>query len=148
MQQENWQAPLFADASEILRKLKLNNFKLAVATSKSRLELNSALAFNKLADIFDITCCGEEYCHKPHPAMLEHIRSQFSLLPNQCIMIGDTITDINFAKNANIETIAVSFGAHTAEYLQTASPLAIIDKWTQLPELIDVLCTSNPVSYQ
>lgn len=141
MQQENYQATLFPNVKDVLKLLKKRGIMLAlaIATSKDRDELNKAIEYNKLSDLFDVTCCGAEHQNKPDPSMLNYIMDKFNVKPNECVMIGDTITDIQFAANAGIETICVPFGAHSVEKLQTMNPLACIDEWKQLPEVINKL---------
>lgn len=140
MQQGDYQTALFPNAKEILKELKQQNmFKFAIATSKDRQELNSAIEYNGLFDLFDVTCCGAEHQSKPNPSMLNYIMTKFNIKPHECIMVGDTVTDIQFAANAGIKTIVVTFGAHSVEKLQSMNPLALIDEWKQLPEIINKL---------
>ncbi len=137
MQQETYQASLFNHAKTVLEELRAQNFKLAIATSKSRKELDQALRMHQLIDTFDVTCCAEEYAAKPHPAMLEHLIKVFKLAPHECLMVGDTTFDIQFALNAQVKTVCVSFGAHSRSLLQTMEPLAIIDDWLEFPSIVE-----------
>jgi len=137
MQQNQYQATLFPHVKETLLALKKRGIKLAIATSKDREELDKAIVYNNLSGIFDITCCGKEYKEKPDPAMLKHMMEKFNAKPDECLMIGDTVIDIQFAANAGIKTIAVTFGAHSAEKLQSANPLALANSWTRLFNLIE-----------
>lgn len=141
MQQENYQATLFPNVKEVLKLLKKRGIMLAlaIATSKDRHELNRAIEYNRLSDLFDVTCCGAEHQNKPAPTMLNYIMDEFNVKPNECVMIGDTTTDIQFAANAGIKTICVTFGAHSVEKLQSMTPLAFMDEWKQLPEIINKL---------
>lgn len=141
MQTDNSQASLFPEANTVLNILKKRGTRLAIATSKSRKWLDKAIKYNNLVGEFDITCCGEEYEEKPNPAMLEHIIMKFNLAPQECLMVGDTTTDILFANNAGIRAIGVTFGAHSMEKLKSLAPLALINEWGQLPEVIEKLCS-------
>jgi phosphoglycolate phosphatase len=136
MQHEYYQANLFAGVISTLQRLKTHGTYLAVATSKVRLELDSALQHTGLGDMFDLTCCSEEHTAKPAPDMLYFMMNYFKVAPCECIMIGDTTTDVLFANAANIATVCVSFGAHNREQLETTNPMAIIDRWEQLPNTI------------
>lgn len=146
MQQSTYQAPLFPGAYDMLVAFKKLGLKLAVATSKARVELDKALQFTNLNNIFDITCCGEEYEHKPSPAMLNYILSITRVEPGEALMIGDTTTDIIFAKNANMEVITVTFGAHSASKLSTEHPLMLISDWQQLRDYVKKRCNLTIVS--
>ena len=48
-------------------------YRLAVATGKTRMGLDRALAFHGLHDRFDATRCADEGLPKPHPDMLLHL---------------------------------------------------------------------------
>ncbi|MDF2530037.1 MAG: hypothetical protein K0Q57_917 [Gammaproteobacteria bacterium] len=113
MQLPEYQAELFEGVKDVLIEFKARNIKLAIATSKARVELDKALEYLDLKDFFEITCCGEEYENKPNPAMLNYIMSKFGVNAEESLMIGDTVTDIEFAHNANMRIICPTFGAHT-----------------------------------
>lgn len=138
MQQDNYQAALFPHVKKILRHLK-KKYKLAIATSKARIELDKALSYNELQDTFDATYCSEEHAGKPLPAMLLNLMEKFKIRPNECLMIGDTTIDIEFARNAKVKTVGVTFGAHTPEQLNTMNPIALINDWMELPETLSGL---------
>jgi phosphoglycolate phosphatase len=139
MQQPEYQADLFPGAAALLDLLKAQGLKLAVATSKNRHELNSALVHTGLTDALDITCCGAEHKEKPDPAMLHHIMRTFQVPPDDCVMVGDTVADVAFADNAGVRTVCVTFGAQPAEKLRSLNPIALIDSLSELPKVIDAL---------
>lgn len=130
-------AALFPHVKETLINIRNKGIKLAVATSKSRKELDQAIGHHELTTLFDATCCGEEYEGKPHPAMLHFLMAQFNCQPEECLMIGDTTIDILFASNANIKTACVNFGAHSQEKLQNLKPLSIVSNWRDVITVIE-----------
>jgi phosphoglycolate phosphatase len=130
MQEKRFQSSLFPTAQDVLRTLKKQQIKLAIATSKARIELDVALDYNGLDNIFDLTCAGDEFEGKPDPTMLRFIMHKFGFKPSECLMIGDTTIDIEFARNADMKIICVSFGAHSFEKLQLMKPDAIISCWS------------------
>lgn len=136
MQQAVDPARLFPGANVMLHGLKRRGFKLAIATAKDRRELNQALQYHALADLFDATCCGKEYQEKPQPAMLNYLLDYFQVQPMECVMIGDTTTDLLFAANAGVNAVGVTFGAHSQTELAALKPMALIHAWSQLPTLI------------
>jgi phosphoglycolate phosphatase len=145
MQCEEYQAQLFDGIKELLTDLKARNVKLAIATSKARVELDKALEYLGLKDFFNITCCGEEYKNKPNPAMLNHIMQKLGVSSQESLMIGDTITDIEFAHNANIRIICPTFGAHSKETLQAKKPFDFIQNWHDLYKALKIANgDSNP----
>lgn len=133
MQTDEYQAAVFPDALPILRKLKLSGYKLAVATSKSRAELDHAFETLKISGLFDVTCCAEEYEAKPSPKMLEVIFQKLMVAKKLSVMLGDAESDLLSAKNAGIKVICVTFGAQTKKQLIVHHPDAFINSWQELP---------------
>jgi len=62
---------LFDGVAEMLHELAASAYFLGVATGKSRVGLNRALAEAGLLSMFDATRCADETFSKPHPAMLQ-----------------------------------------------------------------------------
>lgn len=137
MQTAMYHADLFPQTKTTLNHLKEIGFKLAIATSKSRKELDGAIHQTGLDMMFDLTCCGEEYSSKPNPEMLLHIMNKLSVEPKDTTYIGDTVIDINFAKNANVDVTCVSFGACEEKELSEHHPTKIIHNWNDLLQGIE-----------
>jgi phosphoglycolate phosphatase len=117
---------LFDGVPELLHEMTSAGFTLAIATGKSRLGLNRALANPGLAAFFSATRCADECFSKPHPQMLQELMEEFDVPPERTLMIGDTTHDLLMAKNAGAASLAVSYGAHAAEVLETLAPLACL----------------------
>lgn len=99
---------------------------LAVATGKSRVGLDRALGHSGLRDRFHASRCADECFSKPHPQMLEELMTEFGVLPERTLMIGDTSHDLQMAANAGVGALAVSYGAHPREHLLGCDPLACL----------------------
>lgn len=118
---------LFPGVADTIEWLAGQDRLLAVATGKSRAGLTRALAHSGLGRFFHSTRCGDECFSKPHPAMLEQIMAELGVMPERTLMIGDTTHDMQMAVNAGVAGLAVTFGAHPAEALRTAGPVACVD---------------------
>jgi phosphoglycolate phosphatase len=114
---------LFQGAAELVRSLAAEGYLLAVATGKSRKGLDRALAVSGLRECFHASRCADECHSKPHPQMLEELMDELGVSPGLTLMIGDTTHDVQMAKNAGVEALAVSYGAHPREILENLSPL-------------------------
>jgi phosphoglycolate phosphatase len=123
---------LFDGVVEALPKLREAGYMLAVATGKSRVGLNRALASTGLADLFEVTRTADEAFSKPHPAMLEYILDFTGVVPKRAIMIGDTTHDLQMGQNAGTATISLGCGAHPVAALQAEKPLAHFDRFIDL----------------
>lgn len=116
---------LFDGIEELLKVLRGQGYRLAIATGKSRRGLNSVLAQTGLAPHFDATRCADECFSKPHPAMLLELMEELDVEPERTLMIGDTTHDLLMAENAGACALAMSYGAHPVDELESARPLAV-----------------------
>ncbi|MFT3856795.1 MAG: HAD-IA family hydrolase [Aquabacterium sp.] len=103
---------LFEGVLPMLNDLKQRNHWLAVATGKTRVGLDEALAHVELQGLFDGSRTADETASKPHPRMLNELIAEFGVDPARTLMIGDTTHDLQMAVNAGTHCVAVSFGAH------------------------------------
>ncbi|APV51024.1 HAD family hydrolase [Betaproteobacteria bacterium GR16-43] len=118
------QSPLFEGIPELLRALRDGGRRLAVATGKSRRGLDRALEATGLADCFEATRCADEGFAKPHPGMLLALLDRTGVEAGQAVMVGDTTHDLDLAANAGVDAIAVLYGAHPPELLDTRGAVA------------------------
>ena len=125
-------SPLFVNVTSTLVYLKSKGFILAVATSKYREEFDVGIKYHNLQDIFDVVACGDEHKGKPEPAMLKFIIKHANVLIGDALFIGDTTTDILFARNAGIDVIAVTYGAHNKTDLELANPDGFVDNFSEI----------------
>lgn len=109
----------------MLADLKKTGVSLAVATGKSRGGLDTALQNSELGDYFDITCCADETQSKPDPEMLRVITSHFNIEPQEAVIIGDTVYDMEMAQRIGMPAIGVEWGVHTRDQLAPFEPVAI-----------------------
>jgi phosphoglycolate phosphatase len=112
---------LFAGVREMLAQLSQDAYFLAVATGMSRVGLNRALNAVGLLSMFDATRCADETFSKPHPAMLQELTRELGQDLRRTVMIGDTTHDLQMASNAGAAGIAVEYGAHPLDQLQSCA---------------------------
>ena len=125
-------SPLFNGVVELLKYLKANGKKLAIATGKSRRGLSNALGGVQLNDYFDFSICADESESKPSPQMLFHLIQESKLSHETMLMIGDSRFDLLMAKNANIDSIGVTCGANDYQQLKGCEPVAILNNVAEL----------------
>ncbi|RTL47733.1 MAG: HAD family hydrolase [Rhodocyclaceae bacterium] len=123
---------LFNGVEAMLEALLAAGHILAVATGKSRLGLDRALAVSGLGPRFHASRCADECFSKPHPQMLEELMDEFGIAPEATLMIGDTSHDVQMAHNARVEAVAVSYGAHPRAGLEALAPLHCVDSVEEL----------------
>ncbi len=124
--------PLFDGVPEAIAHLTEKAVPLAVATGKGRRGLNKALANSGIAHHFIATRCVDECQSKPHPEMILDLMDEVGASPERTLMIGDTSFDLQMAKNANVASLGVTYGAHPLERLLPHEPLAHFEQFTDL----------------
>ncbi|MDG1688633.1 MAG: HAD-IA family hydrolase [Gammaproteobacteria bacterium] len=137
--QQNWlsnprEAPLFENATQLIKYLHQQDYFLGVATGKSRSGLDKVLHRTALNDFFHATRCVDECHSKPHPDMLEQLMDYLGVTPDKTLMIGDTSHDLNMANNAKADCVAVTHGAHDIETLQSCEPKFIAKNLHQVQQ--------------
>lgn len=113
---------LFAGMRELLDELSARH-TLAIATGKSRRGLERALDATDLRGHFRASRCADETSPKPHPAMLLEIMEELSMKPEEMLMIGDTSHDLEMARAAGVDALAVTYGAHRETGLRACGPV-------------------------
>lgn len=113
---------LFPGIVELLEELRAQR-RLAIATGKSRKGLERSLEVSDLKRFFSGSRCADETQSKPHPAMLLELMEEFSVANTRTLMIGDTSHDLEMARAAGVDALAVSYGAHPEHGLRACGPL-------------------------
>ncbi|MEP1742011.1 MAG: HAD-IA family hydrolase [Kangiellaceae bacterium] len=132
-------SPLFPGAMDLLRWLESNNVKAAVATGKARHGLSRALTSVGLENYFEYSVCADEATSKPHPEMVHRLLDLTGSDPDKTLVVGDSVHDINMAKNARVDSIGVTTGASSPQALGDLRPIAVLDCLTQLKEKVKLL---------
>ena len=125
-------SPLFDGVVQSLEAFRAEGYHLAVATGKARRGLDRVLRAHGWEDYFDITRAADETASKPHPLMLEQILAHCGVSPRQALMVGDSSFDLQMARNAGMDSVAVSYGAQSIEALKLFEPALAIDHFSEL----------------
>lgn len=123
---------LFDGAVALISELNRKGYKQAIATGKGRRGLNIALERSGIAKYFHASRTADECFSKPHPQMLDELMDFLVVTPERTIMIGDTTYDMQMAKNAGTQSLAVTFGAHKADQLLSCHPKGIFNTFSEL----------------
>jgi phosphoglycolate phosphatase-like HAD superfamily hydrolase len=73
---------------------------------------------------------------KPNPEMLLITLEKLGVEHGNAVMIGDSTFDIEMGRAIDMDTIAVTWGAHTKEMLRQSSPTYMIDNFSELIRFI------------
>lgn len=136
LEQSSLDMPLFDGVMDGLHRLKEAGCMLAVATGKSRKGLDRVLPEVGLDNLFAHTRCADETLSKPDPLMLHELLDVTGFDVRQAVMVGDTEYDLGMARNAGMDRIAVTYGAHHPDRLQSYNPVFVADHFIQLVDWV------------
>jgi len=125
--------PIFDGLPDIIRKLSEESI-LSVVTGNTTENVDSFLAYHGLQDCFR-TVCGVDIPGSK-VEKIKMVKSQFEAGSKATYLIGDSLSDIQSAHEANVRSIAVSWGHQTFELLERGKPDVIIHKPTEILEYL------------
>ena len=113
---------------EVLLKIKKEGIKIFVVTSDRIFTTEKSLKILGVFDVFDgIYTDDGDVPPKPKPDCIYDICKKFSLSPDEIIMVGDTVNDVNFAKNGGIKMIGVAKGEKNRERFLKQTEIVLPD---------------------
>jgi pyrophosphatase PpaX len=129
----------FPGIEESLARLRANQVRVAVVTSKRRFSVQMALqSFPGLGEVVDRFVTMEDTTqHKPDPApLLKGLELLGGVPRSEAAYVGDSPFDVAAAKAAGIESVAVSWGAFSEDTLRLAEPDHLVE---DIDSAVDVL---------
>jgi phosphoglycolate phosphatase len=133
----------FSGAGEALRILHNNGKQCVVVSNKGIAAIRRSLDQNQLSSFVDLVFGDQPGLpNKPDPAVLtDHILPRYPQCQRQQIlMVGDTATDIGFAKAAGISSCWASYGYGELEDCRGLAPDHEISSIAELPALFLAGC--------
>jgi phosphoglycolate phosphatase len=125
--------PLFPGAREALDRLRNSPATLlGIATGKGLAGVHRILGNHALAAHFVTLQTPDHNPSKPDPSMLLRAMAETGMGPNETIMVGDTVFDIELAVNAGCQSVGVTWGYHDPADLLRAGAGAMIDSYDEL----------------
>ena len=102
---------LFSGVRETLEQLEESGFDLACLTNKSEAFTLPILKKLEIHHFFKRIICGDSLAQrKPDPLPLVHLADCFGANTSQVLLVGDSSTDTQCARNANSPVFCVSYG--------------------------------------
>lgn len=126
IEQDNTPSKLFPGALDIMESLHQTH-TLGVATGKARRGLERAWTQTATKHFFSDSRCADEAESKPSSDMLLQLLDIWKVSPQDVLMIGDTVYDMQMAENIGMPRLGVSYGVHSVSALQVHKPVAIVD---------------------
>ena len=129
---------LFPEVMETLEELRRRGYLMSIASSRLSPSLQSFLEDMKIAHLFEYAVGGDNVEHpKPAPDAVLQILRHYNLSAEEAFVVGDMPFDINMATNAGVKSCGVTWGNADAAQLKESGANYIIDKMSQLLEILN-----------
>ncbi len=113
---------VFPETYNLINFLKRENIKIAIATSAKRDELDLYFQKLKIKDKVDFTITADDIKKsKPDPQTVQIVLNKLNLNPEETLLVGDSIHDIEAGKRAGVKTVGVLTGYTTKEQLNKSN---------------------------
>ena len=129
---------LIPGAQRILQQLQQEGIDLAIATNKGQHSLQRALQASGLEGYFTVTRSAGQAPAKPCPQMLEEIMDVCGATASQTLMIGDSVIDMEMARQVNVDVVGVDFYHQPTESLRAAGALDVFDDYQELAKYLGI----------
>lgn len=124
---------LFDGVVPALDALVAAGFGLGVCTNKPEALARRVLHALGILAPFGVLVGGDSYpVRKPHPRPLEEAAQALGAMPSDCLLVGDTETDLCTARAAGSKVALVTFGAE-GEAVRAMAPDAVLERFASLP---------------
>jgi phosphoglycolate phosphatase len=128
---------LFEGAAETLALLRSLGMQMILVSNKGRRGLKQLTEHLKIKDDMDVILGMDDVAYRKPDARLftEHI-ARYSPDRKQVLMVGDTETDLLFARNAGLQSCWAAYGYGDAEKCRALEPDFVIRDITELAALV------------
>ena len=128
-------------AQKLLKELKKQNYKLAIASNRPTKFSLIALRRLKIKKYFDYVLCADKLKQgKPHPEILNLILKKLSVKPSRALYVGDMTIDVETGTRAGVKTVGVATGSSRYKELKQLKPFQIIKR---VDQVLDILIDLN-----
>ena len=139
--------PFFDGIWDVLDDLRARDeILIGIVTGKSRRGLNTLIDKHDLNDAIIASRTADECPSKPHPAMVLECCEQTGVRPEQTVVIGDAIYDIEMARSAGATAIGVSWGYGDTASLEGAGAHEVLHEPAAILPLIDRHQAGSPMN--
>ena len=126
---------LYDGVREGLDYLKSQSYQLGCVTNKSEQFTHPLLKILGIFNDFKIIISGDTLAkRKPDPMPLLYCAEHFNLKPEECLMLGDSVSDVKAARAAGFDIICMSYGYNHGNDIADENPDLVIDSMSQLSD--------------
>jgi phosphoglycolate phosphatase len=129
---------LYPGVREGIGMLRDAGYKLGFVTNKAAQFTIPLLQDLGLYDSFAIVISGDTLPKKkPDPAPLLHAAAFFGCQPENALMVGDSVSDVQAARAAGFQIVCMSYGYNHGVDIRDARPDAVIDSLVEIFPLLE-----------
>jgi len=126
---------LYDGVREGLDYLISQGYQLGCVTNKSEQFTHPLLKVLGIFNDFKIIISGDTLAkRKPDPMPLLYCAERFNLKPEECLMLGDSVSDVKAARAAGFDIICMSYGYNHGNDIADENPDLVIDSMSQLSD--------------
>ena len=113
--------------------LSSQGYYLGCVTNKATQFTHPLLKELGIFDYFKIVISGDTLTKKkPDPMPLLYGAEYFGVRPEECLMIGDSVSDVKASRSAGFDIICMSYGYNHGNNIADEKPDLVIDSMTEL----------------
>ncbi len=131
----------FDGVVETVLALKAKGCKIGLVTSRLDISAEKGLEEAGMLQCFDsLITANKVEKHKPHPEPILKAMSQLDSTKEETLMVGDTLFDLEAAKNAGVKSVLVGWSEDvtTLEEAGPYKPDFVIEKASDLLDIVEV----------
>jgi phosphoglycolate phosphatase len=129
---------LYPGVNEALVFLRTTGIRMGCVTNKASQFTLPLLQDLGVRDNFEIVICGDMVERKkPDPLPLLQAAKQLETEPQESLMLGDSMSDVNAARAAGFQIVCMSYGYNHGEDIRDYDPDAVIDSMAEIKDIID-----------
>ena len=119
-------AKFYMGIPETIKALRRLDIQLAIVSQKTRRYIQPILEKENLLEAFEVIVGGGDAPYKPDPEGLLLAITQTESNPENCLYVGDSVTDAETARRAGIAFIAVLSGVTPRTAFESYNAYAIL----------------------
>ena len=128
---------LYDGVREGLDYMKSQGYLLGCVTNKAEQFTLPLLKALGIFDDFSIIISGDTLAKKkPDPLPLLHSAEYFGVSPKDCMMLGDSVSDVKAARAAGFAIICMSYGYNHGNDIADEAPDLVLDSMSELRDFL------------
>ena len=128
---------LYDGVKEGLDYLKFKDYLIGCVTNKAEQFTLPLLKSLGIFEYFKIVVSGDTLeKKKPDPYPLIYSANFFDVNPKDCLMLGDSVSDVKAARAAGFDIVCMSYGYNHGNNIADENPDLVIDSMKQLREFL------------